>query len=64
MSSDLYAAKYVAPGQRPLSPDEITVRQTARELKIADAYAIRIAAPLILRCAYGAQVAVGDHARP
>lgn len=47
MTSDLYAAKYVAPGLRPLCPDEITVRQTARELKIADAYAIQIAAPLM-----------------
>jgi len=45
MTTDIYAAKYVTPGIRPLSPDEITVRQTARHLKTGDAQAIHTAAP-------------------
>ena len=44
---DIYAAKYVTPGTRPLSPDEIIVRQIARQLKTGDADAIRTAAPVM-----------------
>jgi hypothetical protein len=41
----MHAAKYVPLGYRTLSPEEIIVRRTARELKIPTAAAVQIAAP-------------------
>jgi len=45
MNADTYAAKYVPLGFRTLSPDELTARRTAQDLKKANAEAIQIAAP-------------------
>jgi hypothetical protein len=47
MNTDTYAAKYVPIGYRTLSPDELTARRTAQDLKTASAEAIQIAAPVM-----------------
>ena len=44
MQTDTYAAKYVPLGQRTLTPDEITARRTAQQLKTVHEDAIHIAA--------------------
>jgi predicted amidophosphoribosyltransferase len=45
MNTDIYAAKYVPPGYRTASPDEIHARRTAQNLKVASEEAIQMAAP-------------------
>src|SRR6185295_12014998 len=47
MNADTYAAKYVPLGYRTLSPDELTARRTAQDLKTATEGAIQFAAPLM-----------------
>jgi hypothetical protein len=45
MNADTYAVKYVPIGCRIPSPEEITARRVARELKVPSASAIHAAAP-------------------
>jgi len=45
MNSDYYATKYVPIGYRTPSPEEITARRTARDLKIPTPLSIQIASP-------------------
>ena len=44
MNTDMYAAKYVPLGYRIPTPDEISTRRTAQDLKIPTEEAIQIAA--------------------
>jgi hypothetical protein len=47
MSTDLYFTKYVPLACRPISPEEITARRIAQDLKNGSDAAIRIAAPVM-----------------
>ena len=47
MNTDTYATKYIPIGYRTPSPEEISARRTAQDLKIPTAAAVQIAAPLM-----------------
>ena len=49
MNTDTYAAKYVPLGCRTLSPEELTIRRTAQDLKTGNETAIQIAAHAMAR---------------
>ena len=53
MNADTYAAKYVPIGCRTLSPEELTVRRTAQDLKTGNETAIQIAAHAMARLIEG-----------
>ena len=50
---DIYAAKYVPLGQRALSPEELSVRQTALQLKTGQPAAVQVAAVAMARLIEG-----------